>query len=456
MLLFGRHSLAFVFLGAAVPGAIAACGGSVRDDAPPAPTLAVDAGAHPRPDAAPPDAGPPPPPPTDFDTTIVADEPGAEVQLAVSAKTGRIVVAWIGFASAQKAEIRWSLSDDGGRTWSAARSIGETVGDPVVAALDDGSFLLGGLRADCPSIDQCQNGEIFLARLPAGATTTGPLPSIFEGTDKAFIDHPWASVHGGDVSIIGGVFPIVNGTYQTGMSAWRSTDHGATWARSEIVTANAAAQIGIPRFCAGDGAHLWAHFYDGDSPTEGTLRFTDSADDGWTATNTTPIGGAQSGPVTAGACVVAGDRVYALLGTDATPSDPGGPDSVSPVYSDLQLFVSPDDGKTWSPVATIAKKGTQYLLPEISLEPDGTVDVFAYAGAEPDAPATAQMVRVDPNAKKAGDPLVVRDGLVFVNDRGSTHWLGDYNGIGWAGAPVVAFGDNSTTMTRVYFGRLKN
>jgi hypothetical protein len=434
-----------------------ACGGGVRDDDTPKPTLGADAAPppHPKPPPEPVDSGPTTLP-SDFDTTEVADEAGGEVQLGVSPATGRIVVAWIGLGNPGRAEIRYAFSDDGGATWSPAASVGETVGDPVVAPLDDGTFLLGGLRANCTGgIDVCTDGELFLSKLAAKGSSLTPLPSVREPPSNAFIDHPWASVHGSDVSLIGAVFPLVSGNYQSGMTAWRSTDHGETWTRSEIVTASASAQIGIPRFCAGDGNRLWAHYYDGDSQTEGTLRYTDQADDGWTATNQTTAGDPQSGLATTGACVVRGDTVYALVGTDATP-DPGGPqESVTPIYGDLTVHVSSDLGKTWKTLASITKPSMLYLLPEIDLEPDGTVDVFYYRGTAPDAAGTAEMARIDAQTGKIAGPYVVKDGLRFVNDRGSSRWLGDYNGIGYESGPIVAYGDNATIQTRIYFGRLK-
>ena len=235
------------------------CGGRVSEDKP----VAI------LPEAGPPTRRPPTPPPDfdagidpdlnerDFQTTLVADEPGAEVQLAISALTGRIVVAWIGTGGGSGATIRYAISDDKGTTFTAAKTVGDSVGDPIVAALEDGSFLVGGLRADCTGgPDQCSNGEVFLGRIAPGATNIALLPSIFEPPNNAFVDHPWMSVHGGDVSIIGAAFPLVSGAYQSGMTAWKSSDKGQSWARSEIVTATANAQIGVPRFCGGDGNRL--------------------------------------------------------------------------------------------------------------------------------------------------------------------------------------------------------
>jgi hypothetical protein len=437
--------------------ASASCGGSVADE----PTGLVA-----------PDAGPPSPPPKthpkppdddasvdapdlderDFKTTLVADEPGAEVQLAVSALTRRIVVAWIGMGGKTGATIRAAISDDQGATFGPAQTVGETVGDPFVAALEDGSFLVGGLRADCSAgADKCANGEIFLGRIAVGTTGISMLPSIHEPPNNAFVDHAWMSVHGGDVSIIGAAFPLVGGAYQSGMTAWKSTDKGQTWTRSEIVAPSAGVQIGVPRFCAGDGNRLFAHFYDEASATEGTLRFTDTADDGWTTTNSVNAGGSPAGSlVTEGACVVKGDSVYMLLGTDVTV---GGPDdAITPVYSDIHLLVSNDLGKTWSDRVTINKPASQYLLPEIDLEPDGTVDIFYYRGMAAGGVGTAEMARV---AGTSVTTLVVRDGLFFINDRGSARWLGDYNGIGYLDVPIVAFGDNMPASTQVRFGRMK-
>src|SRR5205807_2503835 len=110
-----------------------------------------------------------------------------------------------------------------GTTFTKAATVGTTVGDPVVGALDDGSFLVGGLRANCPTIDTCTDGELFLSRIPSASTNVQVMPSLREPTN-AFIDHPWIAVHGQDVSLIGAVFPQDDGgAYQYGMTVWRST-----------------------------------------------------------------------------------------------------------------------------------------------------------------------------------------------------------------------------------------
>lgn len=433
--------------------AAAACGGAVDQQGP-----SVDAGPDRR--TIPPPVVQPPPPPEEpdgditvdgVDSVIIASEFGAEVQMAV-AKSGRIVVAWIGIGGGN-AEIRYALSDDGGKTWTPAKTVGETVGDPVVGALDDDSFLLGGLRADCPSIDTCQNGELFLSRLPAGAASTTAIPSIREPTN-AFIDHPWMVTHGQSVSLIGAVFPLTDaGTYQYGMTVWRSGDRGGTFDRTEVVAPTTGNEVGIPRFCGGDGVRTWAHFYDGTTPTFGRIRWTDALDDGWSATNTTSAGGNGSGGLsTTGACASHGDTLYALIGEAVTGG--GGPDA-TPTYGDLHIMATSDLGKTWIEQSVIQSAGMQYLLPEINVEPDGTLDVFYYIGAMPNAPGRAELVRARNDGKTLDKPIVLRPDLRFVSDRGSQRWLGDYNAVGYAGGqPVFAFGDNAQAQTRVRFARV--
>jgi hypothetical protein len=440
------------FFASAIPIAVAAaCGGSVSNEAP-----VVDAGPDRK--ATPP---PPPPPPEEpdaditvdgVDSVIVAEEFGAEVQMAV-AKSGRIVVTWIGIGvGAGGAAIRYAISDDGGKTWTEAKTVGDTVGDPVVGALDDDSFLMGGLRADCPSIDQCTNGELFLSRLPAGASIPQIIPSLREPTN-AFIDHPWMITHGQDVSLIGAVFPLTDaGAYQYGMTVWRSSNGGGAFDRTEVVVASETNEIGVPRFCGGDGIRTWAHFYDGTTPTFGRIRWTDALDDGWSAANTSSAGGNGSGILsTTGACASHGDTLYAIIGQ----AEGGGGAEDTATYDDLHLMMTTDLGKTWIEQSVIAVAGAQYLLPEINVEPDGTIDIFYYTGASPNAVGRAELVRAHDGGKTLDKPRILRPDLRFVSDRGSQRWLGDYNAVNFsAGQPIFAFGDNSQSRTRVRFARV--
>jgi hypothetical protein len=436
-------------------GAGVACGGAVAQEGTPPPP---DAGMTKK---APPTPGQDTPPDTSDGSSdspvvssIVADEFGAEVQLAVS-QTGRIVVAWIGIGGAMPA-IRYAFSDDDGTTFSRAASVGSTVGDPVVGALDDGSFLLGGLRANCPTIDTCTDGELFLSRLPAGATTLQVMPSLREPSN-AFIDHPWMSVHGEDVSLIGAVFPLQDGgAYQYGMTVWRSPDRGSSFERTELVVAQAVNEVGIPRFCGGDGTRTWAHFYDGTASTFGRLRWTDGLDDGWTATNSASAGGDGAGALqTTGACAAHGSTLYALIGTPASGSA-GGMD-VTPTFSDLHLVATSNLGATWTELGVLAVGSAQYLLPEIDVEPDGTIVIFYYTGDTLNGAGRAETVLRRAGAASLDPPVVLRSGLGFVADRGSPRWLGDYNAIGFAGGhPVFAFGDNGSSQTRIRFATLAN
>jgi hypothetical protein len=440
-------------------GVAVACGGKIGDGSSGGVTASADAGADKKVIPLPP-PDPPPIDPFDADvgvdgveSVIVASEFGSEVQMAVS-KTGRIVVDWIGIGiGAAGAAIRYSISDDGGKTWTSARTVGESVGDPVVGALDDGTFILGGLRADCPTIDTCQNGELFLSRLGVGETNTIPMPSLREPPNNAFIDHPWMIVHGEDVSLIGAVFPQDDaGAYQYGMTVWRSANGGDTFDRTEVVTATAANQVGVPRFCGGDGVRTWAHFYDGTTPTFGRIRWTDALDDGWTAANTTSAGGSSATLSTTGACASHADTLYAIIGEAA--SGGGGADETA-TYNDLHLMATSDLGATWLPLGVVAVSGASYLLPEINVEPDGTIDVFYYTGTNLNGPGRAEVVRSHDGGKTFGKPIVLGPNVRFVADRGSNSWLGDYNAVNFsAGQPVFAFGDNTTSPTRIRFARV--
>jgi hypothetical protein len=129
-------------------------------------------------------------------------------------------------------------------------------------------------------------------------------------------------------------------------------------------------------------------------------------------------------------------------------------ESKSPLYHDLRVVLSDDAGVTWKDAGAIADAGALYLLPQVLVEPDGSIDVTYYRGTAEGGDATMELRRSTDGGVTFGAPKILAKDLKLVADRASRQWLGDYTSLvmGPSGA-IAAFADNSTSTTRVRVSR---
>ena len=427
-----------------------ACSGGVESAPPPAPTTASTE----QPPPSKPPAKPDEPPVVDPDlepSTLASTEWGAEVQMAIS-KTGRILVSWIGLSSGG-ASIDYAISSDGGKTFGDTYKVKATspvLGDPVAAALDDGSFLVGGLEGTCTGISSCSEVSIFVSKIgPNTEEATVVTPAAEPG--NAFIDHPWMQVTDAGVFLIG----VSDDTSTAKLTVWRTTDSGTTWDARDLPLS--AGQAAIPRFCSGDRTRLWAHYYGGSSSSYSTLVWADAATDTWTGHEVAPESPAHADAYVTGACTANDKIVYDVLGSMDDGAFGSESESKTPLYKDLRIVSSDDAGVTWKDVGSIADADSLYLLPQILVEPDGSIDVTYSRGAVEGGDATMELRHSTDGGKTFGAPKILAKDQRLIADRGSKKWTGDYTAIVMGpNGPVVAFADNSlsTTQVRVSVPRL--
>jgi hypothetical protein len=267
--------------------------------------------------------------------------------------------------------------------------------------------------------------------------------------DKAFIDHPWMQVTDAGVFLIGVSGDIAGGASK--LTVWRTNDSGVTWDTRDLPLSTG--QAAIPRFCNGDRTRLWAHYYGGSSSSYSTLVWSDATVDTWSGHEVEPVSPAHADALVTGACAGRGKIVYDVLGT-MEEAFGGESESKTPLYRDLRIVSSDDDGATWKDAGSIADANTLYLLPEILVESDGSIDITYYRGEEEDGEATFELRHSTDGGKTFGAPKILAKNLELVADRSSRSWLGDYTALvmGPSG-PIAAFADNSDSTTQVRVSR---
>ena len=71
--------------------------------------------------------------------------------------------------------------------------------------------------------------------------------------------------------------------------------------------------------------------------------------------------------------------------------------------------------------------GRTYMLPELSIEPNGALDVLYYAGTQDlDPAATFEWVRSTDAGATWSAPVVLDQKILFQRSRLGRDWLGDY------------------------------
>ncbi len=340
--------------------------------------------------------------------------------MAISAG-GRIVIAYENYG------VSYVISDDGGRTFSKPQALEHTWSDPVLAALADGSFVLGGTGVYFEQSDQ----KLHLSRLGKGQTSVGQL-GVIDDREGGLV-HPWVHAKNDGFTTVASY--VTQGGY--GISSWRpQEDLVLSFPRTDIAPVSNPPITLFPHFCNGNGNRIAVHFLDQDSPSRGRIVFGDG--------ETWPVQAmpSESGFITTGACAVNGDKIWALLGTS---------DGVTPsAYVDLAVLASIDGGKTWTKTATLSEAGSMYLRPQLIAEANGTLDVVTYLGPGPTNTARLAVVHVaDERAPEV--PIVLVSGLKFDPDG-----IENFGAVGLVeNQPAFAFVDTRGSSPRIRFAVLR-
>ena len=171
-----------------------------------------------------------------------------------------------------------------------------------------------------------------------------------------------------------------------------------------------------------DGNESYALFYDSASPYGQVLE--KSADGKvWSATATFP---GRLGPYTSDAVRSAsrGQDIWLLSGL----AGDGGSESTTIVYHQgLAIIHSADGGATWQEGSTLVQDGRLVMLPDISIEASGALDVLYYAATRDlDPAATFEWLRSTDSGATWSAPVVIDKSILFQRSRLGKDWLGDY------------------------------
>jgi hypothetical protein len=116
--------------------------------------------------------------------------------------TNHLVVAWMGFVSAQqRIQIKYRVSFNGGASWSQTAALphvvpGHTAADPSIAFTEDGTLYITAI--DFTGLDSNPvEGAIYLyTSADGGSTFNTPVEvlNIAVAPDKLLIDRPWIAI----------------------------------------------------------------------------------------------------------------------------------------------------------------------------------------------------------------------------------------------------------------------
>lgn len=158
---------------------------------------------------------------------------------------GRVAVVWMdGSPAAPGFTLRWTWSSDGGRTFGPDAELMPDVrlGDPTMALLPDGTFLLASLRKDSGGLAWTDVALVLFRSSDGGRTWAGPQAV---NDDGVFHDRPWLHVDAQGRAHLGHLtrFEQRDGSYDLPVS-YRGSDVGARTFQP-AVTVNPARASGV-------------------------------------------------------------------------------------------------------------------------------------------------------------------------------------------------------------------
>lgn len=381
-----------------------------------------------------------------------------ETHIAVS-PAGVAAVAWIAIPPGMQASIGYTFSADGGATWTeplmASSPNGRDGSDPVLAVDATGGFYLSwvGYRRDGQG--NPFDMHIYVAHAAAGATTFDTPAAVSAPDPNAFYDKPWIAVTNQGTAVV-----TYSRQSESGLAliASRSPD-GAAWQESVIAedpSFTAFRNLAYP--CTPKtGARLWVTYPRmGAAGNVVAIELVHSDDQGATWSSETHVAIAPKEPLAYEdpACAADGNEVWISYGLS---KDPPTVDTTGRLHA-IRMAHSADGGESFDlrldahdPTAAPA-----YLLPAMSREDDGSLDLLYYAGdADGDAGALRR-ARMPAGAGAFEPSILVDPALTFNLQRGSPIWLGDYIGVAsHAGRLYMAYATNESGFSHVAFASAK-
>lgn len=359
---------------------------------------------------------------------------------------GGVVVVWVAVFAEGPSAIGYSVSRDGGASFTAPAYIAapeqRLSTNPVLTVDSQGIFSLAwlGFRLDFAEPDE----HIYVAQMGAAADTFGtPAVASDDGSSTTLdFDKPYLNVDANDELLL--TWADFSGTPT--LTFARSSD-GLNFTRSEIVSDLSfgnLASLCLDRSLGGSAPLYLVHL-----GPNGTLSLRKSTTQGqsWELLDAPP---AASVVFQEPNCVVDGSTLtiaYAsgagqFSTTDDTPADT------------VFVTVSGDAGASFAQpkAVTLANEG-QYLFPRIAKNPDGKLEIAYYQGVV-DADATFMHASSsDQGATWTRAPIAPAGTLA--TDLALASWLGAYVGLTAPGASgFVSFTENSAGKTHIAFAEI--
>jgi hypothetical protein len=399
---------------------------------------------------------------------IISESPESEseheAQIVVT-NGGRVVVSWLdqNIDANDYYHVGYRVSDDRGTTWGPVSFIPLDADDnaafnTTLAADATGTVFLTWAAEYIDTGGQRSHQRVYLAKLAAGEPSFAP-PT--EMTDPAEVvgayDQPGIAVmKDGGLLLTYGQFPPDLGSSSVVMHY--SGDGGKTWTKT---TPGAPATAGhyqnLAHACvAPDSGRAYLYLLDMDNTETGGLLWR-SQDGGktWDPSDQTPIAapGERFSVPLDGNCVAAGNEVWAVYGvTDQIASS-----QKVPRLTHINIAHSSDGGATIDARYQVedAAAGAHYLLPRIASEGAGVLDITYYAGSgSGDTNASYRHARSTDGGKTFGPSVVVRQPILYDQNRATPTWFGDYMGLTWNGGSLFgAYIDNASGASHIVFHR---
>lgn len=372
----------------------------------------------------------------------------AQTSLAADGKGG-VLASWIAFFTDGSSAIGYTVSRDGGETWTApayAKSPdGRLASNPVVAVDGQGRFSLAwlGFRPDALTPDE----HVYVARLDAASETFGaPVVASDDGsaTNRDF-DKPALAVDANDNLLLTWAdFTGASGGTPPSLTFARSID-GTSFTRTTVV---ADASFGnLAALCLDSSAGPAAPLYLVHLGAGATVTLRRSVDQGKTwAPLAVPATSVVFQDIT---CAAHGSDLWITYASGTavfSPSQDSPGDAVSVVHSAT-------GGDAFDQPVTVSNggAGAQYLFPQIARSPAGDLLVAYYQG-KVDGPVKLMVASSKTGAAWTSAALGTAGN--FTVDRTLASWLGDYLGLASTAAGTFAsYTENSAGKAHVAFAK---
>jgi hypothetical protein len=352
----------------------------------------------------------------------------AEPCLAANPRDPRNLLAACMVWQAGERGLATYVSFDAGRTWRSNGLLPGVApaydGDVTVAFDGQGKGLVcgwAGRQADK------QHGRVCLWRTGDGGRSFAAPVTVASG----LIDHPWLAADRWAPPGRGALY--IAGDYfgRGGLVFTRSTDGGRSFEPLRFPDPRSGSQGGrAPMMTTGPGGLAAIAYYVETPDATQRIGVVTSADHGQHfttpvfVTQVTPppiIGGVNT--TTGGPSITAtpdGDTLHLAVATVDTTAQ----------VSELLLFSSHDQGRTWNPPITLARSTTTaYFQPQITVGAGGRIALSAFALPIQTGQASVLLFISQPHSTRFGPPVHVTTRPFNPLTGTQQGWIGDYQAL---------------------------